>query len=511
VLTLVTALVLTLACSRSDDAERTDSVVISGAEATARSTNKSTTAAERARDSRPSVILVVLDTLRADAVSAYGEVEGTTPEIDRLAEQGVRYARAFAPAPWTAASHASLFTGLRVDEHGVGLDGVVVTPESMQMMAEDFQEAGYVTAGLAANAMLHDDFGFSQGFDLYGAPSLVANVKMVKSGQTPPPFGLLDRLTSWNRERDHSRPYFLFVNLFEAHDPYEVRDVNPWIPEDVPRSELDYVQSAYTVSEALCDSLPTARHLELLHGLYLGDVAAADAKLAEVLRIMGARDEASPPIVVVTSDHGEHLGENRLMGHRFSVRHAALRIPLVVTGLPDLRPAVIERPVELRDLHASLRCWALGDACEGALPLESGSSELAEAESRPIFSLYSDSVTSVPDFVREGLGIAKEDEPPMLARDGCQPNDPVYGEMVSLIRYPYKMTWFSDHEPVLHDLSWDPVEQSDQLERQPERAAKLREELDAFVEANVTNRESAGPSELTEEALRTLESLGYVE
>ena len=95
-------------------------------------------------DERPSVILIVIDTLRADAVSSYGAVEDTTPHLDELAGRGVRYELAFAPAPWTGPSHASLFTGLRVDQHGLGLDGNSILSDSFEVLAEDFHAAGYI-------------------------------------------------------------------------------------------------------------------------------------------------------------------------------------------------------------------------------------------------------------------------------------------------------------------------------------------------------------------------------
>ena len=105
-------------------------------------------------------MLIVIDTLLADAVSFYSDVEGTTPTLDRLAGKGLRYTRAYAPSPWTGPSHASLFSGLRVDEHGVGLNGLYVTPESVQMLAEDFEQAGYLTAAFAENTLVAKEFGF---------------------------------------------------------------------------------------------------------------------------------------------------------------------------------------------------------------------------------------------------------------------------------------------------------------------------------------------------------------
>ncbi|HJQ84150.1 MAG TPA: sulfatase-like hydrolase/transferase [Candidatus Binatia bacterium] len=101
----------------------------------------------RAASERPSVLLVVFDTLRADAVSAYGAVAGTTPNVDALAATGLRYTRAHAPAPWTMPSHVTLFTGLGVEHHHVGMSERITAPAELVMLAERLRDAGYDTAG----------------------------------------------------------------------------------------------------------------------------------------------------------------------------------------------------------------------------------------------------------------------------------------------------------------------------------------------------------------------------
>jgi hypothetical protein len=470
--------------------------------------------ADRATDPRPSVLLVVFDTLRADAVSAYGSVDGTTPTIDRLARGGLRYTRAFAPSPWTVSSHVSLFTGLRVDEHGVGLDGAFVASDSLQMLAEDFQEAGYVTAGFSENALVSRHFGFDQGFDDFESLDIVARRRSEILGEAAPaPFDLVESVRRWNRARDPSEPYFLFVNLFGPHDPYVPRETNPWVPKETNRVELEFIQSTHPIPNALCGRLPSGFDREVLHGLYLGDVHESDRQLAELIGILDAAPDAGVDgrLVVVTSDHGEHFGEHRLMGHQFSVWHPALHVPLVVSGLPGVPPAVVGSPVELRALGLSIRCWALGDACPAELPRGRTPEEEVAKPAEPIFSLYSDSVSRLPDWLVEQFGDPTLMEAVDPARLKCTPEDRVFGEMVSMIRYPMKMIWFSEGEPVLHDLSWDPDERLDQTENQPELAASMRAELEAFVRRQVTGRERAPAEGLSEEGARALKSLGYVD
>ncbi len=116
-------------------------------------------------DPRPSVILIVLDTVRADAVSFYGKVEGTTPTFDALAAEGLAYRRAFAPSPWTLPSHASLFTGVGIAAHRVGTPGRVNLPGELTTLAERFRNAGYETAAFSESMLVADVFELLRGFE----------------------------------------------------------------------------------------------------------------------------------------------------------------------------------------------------------------------------------------------------------------------------------------------------------------------------------------------------------
>jgi hypothetical protein len=467
--------------------------------------------AMRAADSRPSVVLIVVDTLRADAVSAHGRVEGTTPTMDALAESGIRYELAVAPAPYTASSHASLFTGLRVDEHGVGLSPNGIAQDSLQMLAEDFQQAGYATAGFSENSLLGPEFGFDQGFDRYEVADLIKVIRADMNGEdSANTLGLVERVRAFMRTRDRSRPYFLFINIIDPHDPYIVREVNRWVPDGTTPSELRLVKLRHRIPRAICDRLPPPADQAIFRGLYLGDVAAADRKLDRLLSVLDSSAEDEERLTVVTSDHGEHLGEHGLMGHRFSVRSPALRIPLIVAGLPDVTPATVETPVEMRSLRQSLLCWSLAESCPAELPLENGTAP--EVANPPIFSIYSDIAAPTPEVHRTRLGFGDGQWIPDSSRSGCGPEDLVFGEMVSMIRYPMKVTWVEGQEILLHDLSWDPGERSNQLELQPKVADVLVPELQAFVKERLVDRSPAAPSgELSEETMRGLKSLGYID
>jgi hypothetical protein len=339
----------------------------------------------------------------------------------------------------------------------------------------------------------------------------VTGVRAVSQGKPWPHFDLDEHVRTWNRNRDKTLPYFLFINIYDPHDPYRVREVNPWIPETSSRDEAEFIQSRYTIPSSLCDGVPQADHLAILRGLYLGDVASADAQVARLLAILDETDDAPSRVTIVTADHGEHLGENRLMGHQFTVRNAALHIPMIITGLPGLEPAVIERPVELRQVHRSIRCWALGESCPASLPTSNTTNDLESEALEPIFAIYSDSVARLPRSVVSQFGLPEPEKLSDVGRTKCSQEDPVFGDLVSMIRYPMKITWFERSDPVLHDLSWDAAERSNLMKIQPEVAAALLDELEEFVRVNIREHQPLDHPELSEDALRTLKSLGYIE
>lgn len=461
---------------------------------------------------RPSILLIVVDTLRADAVSAYGSVAGTTPFIDGLARKGVRYAHAYASSSWTLPSHVSLFTGLGVAEHGVGLRGIKMAPDAIEMLAETMTRAGYETVGFAENPVVGEAFGVSQGFETYASPSIdaLADSKWTGIDPTNEGFGLLDRIETWVQTRDVARPYFLFVNIYDPHYSFGVRETNRFVPEGVGPAELQYASKKIDYSRAICDRLPQASDLEILRGLYLGDVAAADEKVGRILELVDSADR--PLITVLTSDHGEHLGEHRLLSHRFTVHNEALEIPLIVVGAGagDAVNAVVEQPVDLPGVYHSILCWAGESGCDAALP--GLDSVLPPGEWPPVVSVYSDEVLTLPPAVARKLGF--EEGYRDTTRDACRESDRVYGRMVAMLRYPFKLTWTSDGEMRLHDLSWDRSERSDLSGLGGPEANALVTEMRVFLDqSGLADGYESDPDmhPLDAEAAEALRSLGYID
>ena len=463
---------------------------------------------QRRGDRRPSIVLIVIDTLRADAVSSYGSVEGTTPTLDALAREGQLYEHARAPAPWTLPSHASLLTGLGVETHRVGMPARVALPDEIPTLAERLRDAGYQTAAFSENMLVSDSFSLLQGFEARAAShvekldrtegmtmDLIVDVDAAREAQR------------WIGARDRTRPFFLFVNIFDTHSPSEVREENPWVPPGSTRRDM--LSRSEHPNWLLCGALPSPHELAVLHGLYLGDVHAADAKIARILESLSAQDADDSIFTIVTSDHVELFGEGRLLGHEFSLREPALRVPLIVRPPGGRQPVRIAEPVSLLDLAPSILDWVglpVPPEWPGR-PLPSGARE-SDERARSLLSAYRDAYPSTLGMGQGGLGRRSK----ALPRAKCDGADRVFGNMVSLLRYPFKLQWFERYPPQLYDLSWDPEEKSDVAAHHPELVARLAEQAAGFaaVATRDSPAESGAGAEPSEDAIRALRELGYI-
>ena len=247
---------------------------------------------------RPSLALVSIDTLRADHIGAYRAAGVETPNLDALAREGVLFERVLTPVPITLASHATLFTGLFPHRHGVRDNGIYRLPPDPPTLAGQLQAAGYDTAAVVAAAVLDRQYGLDRGFAAYddavGVEGGLTIAERPASAVTDAAIRALSRLR---------RPFFLFVHYYDPHAAY--RPPAPWAERFRERP-------------------------------YDGEIAYVDAELGRLLRELKA--SVSNPVVAVTSDHGEGLGEHGEATHGPFVYQATLRVPLIISA-PGLWPA----------------------------------------------------------------------------------------------------------------------------------------------------------------------------
>lgn len=324
----------------------------------------------------PNVLLLILDTVGARYLSLYGAARATSPNLARWAARGVVFDHAFATAPWTLPSHASLFTGLEAEQLDVDWIREVRTPAPM--LAEVLSQRGYATGAFVSNyRYLTAGFGLDRGFSRYVAQraewgSLVRAMwllrKTIDSRSFRPLVGtdqlsdrrsgprLNDLAQSW-LERAGGRPWFAFVNYFDAHEPYVPpnEDFRRLTGRDKP-NDLDPLRR-YTFDDRRNAS---ATDVALARDLYDAAIASLDRAVGALLDTLDARGALANTIVVIASDHGEEFGEHGVFYHGHTLYADVLHVPLIVI-YPKSVPAGrrVGDLVSLRDVPATILDLAL--------------------------------------------------------------------------------------------------------------------------------------------------------
>jgi arylsulfatase A-like enzyme len=332
---------------------------------------------------RTSIVLVVWDTCRGDRVSVNGYPRPTSPRLDALAKEGTTFRRCFTPAPWTPPAHASLFTGLLPRDHGVrqGTGGERVNP-GVPLLAETLKGAGYETVCITANGMVSGINGLTDGFET-----------VVRVLRTDDPRGTgqdaRDRVKAWldgRRTSGERRPFFLFVNLMECHQPYVVET------SAVAATRGDAAVNGARRAAELVTMKRTSAHLfggEPVDAATLADLGAAydgsilldDRWTGEILDLLGDAGLREGTFVAVTSDHGENLGEHGELSHLMSVYEPVLHVPLVVRWPGRVEGGRVEdAEVRLQDLYPTIL-----EAARVAVPPRCGkdAASLLESPLRP--------------------------------------------------------------------------------------------------------------------------------
>jgi arylsulfatase A-like enzyme len=350
--------------------------------------SRSLSSLARPNPNAPNLLLIVLDTVRADALSGYGYTRATTPNLDKLAERGLRFQNARVPGTWTLPSHASMFTGRWPHELSARIDAPL--DGTYPTIAEHLAKQGYATAGFVANTFFCNGwFGLGRGFmryeDMAITPRTILRTshlgrRLTHSVGTAPNerptahFSRKDASTinreflRWHDEReDANRPYFVFMNYFDAHDPYILakRDQSPFGQVPSERKDLSMLRDWN-----LLDGKKLApKQLQLARDCYDDCLAQLDKDLGSLFEQLQSRDAFKNTWVIITSDHGEQFGEHGYIGHGNSVHRQTVHVPLLVIPPQNQAGArgVCEVPVSLRDLPITLADLA-GNAAECPFP-----------------------------------------------------------------------------------------------------------------------------------------------
>ena len=259
------------------------------------------------------VVVITLDTTRADRLTAYGFQDAEMPHLDRLAREGVVFDQATSVGPLTLPAHASLFTGLLPAAHGVRENSAPALSFEHTTFAEILRAHGYRSAAFVGSAVLNPDRGLSQGFEQYGGVAGGqgrARAAAQRNAET-----VVDEAISWLKDVDGQR-FFLWAHLYDPHRPYEP-------PEPFA--------SRYA------------------HDPYVGEIAYADFHIGRLLDTLERQERLDRTLVILAGDHGESLGEHGERDHGIFVYESVLRVPLIIRA-PAIEPRRVESVVRLVDV-----------------------------------------------------------------------------------------------------------------------------------------------------------------
>jgi len=471
---------------------------------------------------RPNLLLITVDTLRADHLGCYGYERDTSPNLDRLAREGLRFTRAASPRAKTTPAVASLLTGLYPHDHGVR-DLAAPLDRPVPLLQEELRERGWFTAAIVGNFVLtRARSGLDRGFDVW--IDELPDVRGVPPHDAPQrtAASLTDAALELLPEVLEARtgPWFLWLHYMDPHGAYEpprehdvflAQTTDP-IPreEDLPPSPIHrYRVADYNVpDEAFLAGRPDANRVR---ALYDGEIHYADAEIGRVLEHLRESGQLERTLVVVTADHGESLGEHRYwFEHGSYVYEATCRVPLIVRlpGAMDARPepglraggiSLVDVAPTLLDL-LGLPAPRLPDG-----PAGSSRASLVRRDSAAPRPLFYEKV--------EGAELDR----------AVQIKAVRLGDWKLIRRYAHvtrggrrELVPLSDE---LYDLAADPLEARDLSDRPPARAplTELRAELLRFAAADehfpeldlILRRRREALEREDPEALRALEKLGY--
>lgn len=441
---------------------------------------------ERGGRDAPDVVVIVVDTLRADHLSQYGYQRPTSPALERFTAESTLFAAAYSTSSWTQPSVASLFTGLLPARHGVVKQSAIL-PSEFETLAGLLSGGGWNTAGFSGNLFVGEKTGFDRGFEYFeGHDGKVLVYPDVED--------MLERVDLWlNRAHNEERPSFLYFQPMNCHGPYRVpverrADLLGEAPSEAFDYNDDLMEAILKKGDLAARERVTPEYLESLRDQY--DTAIRYSMdtvglLLETLRNEGLYDNA---LIVVTSDHGEELFDHGGFGHGYSLFEEVVRIPLWIKRPRQRESARVEQPVSLVDLLPTI-LETTGIDLTGAPQLD-GSSLLPLLEdaggsgafrSRPILTDTRWKRRAVASSIRLGKYKLLEIESDYEGRS---------------------------NQKMLFDLNADPGETVDLSSAHPDKVTALSEAAARVLESKKSTVEVESAGDLDVEGLR---ALGYLD
>ena len=395
------------------------------------------------------VILITMDTVRADALGCYGCRDIRTPTIDGFAARGVRFEKCYAQTPLTLTSHTTLMTGTQPLFHGVRDNGAFLVPQKLATMAELFKGKGYATGAFVGAYVLDSKWGLDQGFDTYYDKFDLKKFQRISLESVQRPANeVMDAALPW-LESQKDKPFFAWIHLYDPHAPYE----------PPPPYASQYATHPYH-----------------------GEIAFVDAQLGRLWQLLEANDLLGRSLIVFTGDHGESLGEHDEPTHGFFVYQAAIHVPLIfVTPFPKLQGIVSDEVVGLVDVLPTV-CRMAG------LPIPD------EVQGRSLASAFS----------------GRRDRKPRLAYSETYYPRFHFGwsELKSVQNGRYKLILAP--VPELYDVAADPGEAHNLINQERVAFQGMKAEAEAFIRKASRDAYEMDTSRVDAETRQKLSALGYV-
>lgn len=458
-------------------------------------------------ETRPNILLIVMDAARATSLSCYGYHRPTTPHLERFAEQCVVYEMAISAAGWSLPAHASIFTGLYPSRHGAHDQHKYLIAEH-PTMAEVLRSLGYHTSAFCYNEYIGPATGLARGFEEFNpvverVPSLLRTITRKMHSGVARLRGLRDSGAHYtnkqvkaalHRLQADERPFFMFLHYDEPHAPYlPPRKYNRYLPGDVSSREAGQVNQdrwKYFIDPTLMDE----QDFEILVALYDAEITYLDSRIAEVLGWLEESDILDHTMVIITADHGENVGDHQMMGHAYCLYDTLLHVPLIIRYPGRIAtPGRIEHQVQTLDLLPTILAM-LGDASSDMYRSLQG------------YDLLSST--------RHDYTIAEQANPDLNTFHTRFPGADVsrYDRALKMIRTDrYKYIWASDGNHELYDLQTDPDEQRNIVNELPMVAGDLDHRLMEWRNSFKAATSLDEVPEFEEVVKDRLRALGYLE
>ena len=468
-------------------------------------------------NSRPNIILLVMDTQRAKDMSCYGYEKKTTPNIDKVAEEGALFTQNISPGVWSLPAYASIMTGKYPSSHGADMQHEYLESRFLRL-PEVLGQMGYTTAGFSFNGWCCIASGLNRGFGEWRDsqevhrfrkdPRALEQLKSRGEEYDRGSLALVLHLIDWLQEqRSEKSPFFLFANFTEPHAAY--RPPQPFrkrfLPEDVTDDEAaSCSQDGY--AELAGKIKRSERDWKILRALYNGETAALDARLGILFDYLGEAELVDNTILIVTGDHGDEIGEHPpFIHHVLTIYDSVIRVPLIIRYPPlfprgkrvehvtqtlDIFPTLMEiLEVENEEILREVQ----GKSLLGAVSGEDGREFAITDYSRPLQS-FERIWRRYPDFDLR----------------------PLNRSMKAISTTEYKYIWRSDGRDELYHIKTDPDEKKNIVHSEPEVLEELKTKLISWVESipqaalpDFLNLNAGAGKSASAEAIRRLKHWGF--